>query len=129
MARTRNDVLPRNVFEEAMLLKGIQVEYLSLRWSKKHRRINQIRSAPEQLHIDAIKGIHKRRSQILPCKSNTNSKMEFNEVLLAKQLSVSYLSDRWSLSTRRINQIRQNPEVMHVDAIKGLPKYRKKSRS
>tara|TARA_R110002072_G_scaffold238329_4_gene395740 strand:- start:13829 stop:14218 length:390 start_codon:yes stop_codon:yes gene_type:complete len=129
MARTRNDALPRNAFEEAMLLKGIHTEYLSLRWSKKHRRINQIRCAPEQLHIDAIRGIHKRRSQILPCKSNPNSNMEFNEVLLAKQLSVSYLSDRWSLSIRRINQIRQNPEVMHVDAIKGLPKYRKKSRS
>lgn len=127
MARRRADDPPRNEFEVAMLLKDIDANFLSARWDKEVRRINQIRSKPKQIHIDAIQGIHKRRRQSPVAKKEVLlGRNEFEEIMLAKELSAEFLADRWDLGVRRINQIRIEPEVMHVDAIKGVPKYRKR---
>jgi hypothetical protein len=46
--------------------------------------------------------------------------------MLEKGIDAEFLAERWDLGVRRINQIRIVPEVLHIDAIKGVPKYRKR---
>jgi len=127
VTKRRADEPPRNEFEVAMLLKEIDANFLATRWEKDVRRINQIRSMPKQLHIDAINGIHKRRRQSPVVKEEIFLGLnEFEDILRAKAISADYLAERWHLGIRRINQIRMQPEVLHIDAIKGVPKYRKR---
>ena len=128
MARRRSDAPPRNDFEEAMLNKEIDANFLAERWDKDVRRINQIRANPRQLHLDAIQGIHKRRkrSPLHDPREANRGRNEFEDVMLEKGIDAEFLAERWDLGVRRINQIRTVPEVLHIDAIKGVPKYRKR---
>jgi hypothetical protein len=128
MARRRADAPPRNDFELAMSVKDIDAKYLSERWGKEVRRINQIRDKPSTLHIDAISGIPKRRkrSPIYIPPEDTIYRNEFEQIMFEKAIDSAFLAERWEFEIRRINQIRCAPEVMHIDAIKGIPLYRKR---
>lgn len=128
MARRRADAPPRNDFELVMFNKEIDANYLAERWSKDIRRINQMREDPTQLHLDAIAGIPKRRkrSPVYVAPEVIAYRNEFEQIMHEKAISPEILAERWEFKIRRINQIRCAPEVMHIDAIKGIPLYRKK---
>ena len=111
-----------------MVAKEIDSKYLAQRWSKTERRIDQMRGLPTQLHIDAIAGIPSRRKRTASYEhADSDRAEEFETIMVEKRVSPEFLADRWDLTVRRINQIRSNPGLMHLDAIKGIPRYRKRT--
>lgn len=90
----------------------ISPETLASRWGKDIRRINQIRVNPRQLHIDAIAGF----ASSLAGEASLHGLDE----LWGSEVVTPKLAVRWTLSRRRINQIRENPQPMHIDAMRGV---------
>ena len=122
MERRKEEMTPRNAFEKSMVDKNIDSAFLSKRWGKTVRRINQVRCMPRLLHIDAINGIPKQRSK----KSAPDLEFDqtlFEVIMVEKDIDAPYLSKRWNIGVRRVNQIRKSPCQIHIDAILGVPKY------
>lgn len=113
MARRPAGAEARSPFEKTMYDAEVSPEALALRWRKDIRRINQIRVSPRQLHIDAIAGFASR----FGCDEAPLSELEH---LWGSDAVTSKLAIRWGLSRRRINQIRGNPQPMHMDALRGV---------
>lgn len=113
MARRPTGAEARSPFEKIMYGAEISPETLASRWGKDIRRINQIRVSPRQLHIDAIAGF---------ASSLAKGEVSFRglEDLWGSDAITPNLAVRWTLSRRRINQIRENPQPMHVDAMRGV---------
>lgn len=113
MARRPAGAEARSLFEKIMFDAEVSPEALALRWHKDIRRINQIRVSPRQLHIDAIAGFASRvGGDVAP--------LSHLEHLWGSDAVTSKLAIRWTLSRRRINQIRENPQPMHIDALRGV---------
>lgn len=130
MARRKSEAPPRNDFEVPMVIKELDSKYLANRWSKTERRIDQLRESPKQLHIDAISGIPSRRKRTAVYEqADIDIAFEFETTMTEKRISPEFLAERWGLTVRRINQIRKSPELMHLDAMRGIPKYRKRTES
>lgn len=113
MARRPAGAEARSPFEKIMFDAEVSPETLAMRWGKDVRRINQIRVSPRQLHIDAIVGFAARLG-------GGEAPLPELEDLWGSDAVTSRLAIRWALSRRRINQIRENPQPMHVDAMRGV---------
>lgn len=114
MARRPLDAQPRNEFEENMARASVDSGDLAARWGREIRRINQIRSNPKQIHLDAIAGVRS-----LDFEEEVGSKA-FGRIMKEAGISVEDLALRWSLGVRRIHQIKTAPQQLHFDAIRGL---------
>ena len=112
MARRPAGAEARSQFEKIMFDAEVSPEILATRWGKDVRRINQIRVSPRQLHIDAIVGFAARLGG--------EARLPELEDIWGRDAVTSNLASRWALSRRRINQIRENPQPMHADAMRGV---------
>lgn len=113
MARRPAGAEARSPFEKIMFDAEVSPETLATRWGKEVRRINQIRVSPRRLHIDAIAGFASRFG-------GDDAPLSELEHLWGSDAVTSKLAIRWGLSRRRINQIRENPHPMHIDALRGV---------